>query len=145
MTYIAQKPCHLAGQAFLIGDLVPDEVIHPGNAKNLLKMGIIAEAGGEKATGTLVAKEETKSEPMVITIRTKEGELELEPTAEGIQAVFAVLTSAAKDVEPTIKAMTDADALILLDLADSRKTVKELARDRALEISQEGEESEGDH
>lgn len=145
MTYIAQKPCHLAGQAFLIGDLVPDEVIHPGNAKNLLKMGIIAEAGGEKATGTLVAKEETKSEPMVITIRTKEGELELEPTAEGVQAVFAVLTSAAKDVEPTIKAMTDADALILLDLADSRKTVKELARDRALEISQEGEESEGDH
>lgn len=145
MTYIAQKPCHLAGQAFLIGDLVPDEVIHPGNAKNLLKMGIIAEAGGEKATGTLVAKEETKSEPMVITIPTKEGELELEPTAEGVQAVFAVLTSAAKDVEPTIKAMTDADALILLDLADSRKTVKELARDRALEISQEGEESEGDH
>lgn len=145
MAYIAQKPCHLAGQAFLIGDLVPDEVIHPGNAKNLLKMGIIAEAGGEKATGTLVAKEETKSEPMVITIRTKEGELELEPTAEGVQAVFAVLTSAAKDVEPTIKAMTDADALILLDLADSRKTVKELARDRALEISQEGEESEGDH
>lgn len=144
MAYIAQKPCRLAGQAFLIGDIVPDEVIHPGNAKNLLKMGIIAEAGGETATETLVVKERV-SEPMVITIHTKEGDLELEPTAEGIQAVFNVLTTSAKDVEPTIKAMTDADALILLDLADSRKSVKELARDRALEISQEGEESEGDH
>jgi hypothetical protein len=145
MAYIAQKPCRLAGQAFLIGDIVPDEVIHPGNAKNLLKMGIIAEAGGELATGTLVAEEGAVSAPLVITIHAKEGDLELEPTAEGIQAVFDVLTASAKDVEPTIKAMTDADALILLDLTDSRKTVKELARDRALEISQEGEESEGDH
>lgn len=144
MAYIAQKPCRLAGQAFLIGDLVPDEVIHPGNAKNLLKMGIIAETSGDHIS-IFQAAEGATSEPMVITIHSKDGDLELEPTPEGIQAVFDVLTSSAKDVEPTIKAMTDADALILLDLADSRKSVKELARDRALEISQEGEESEGDH
>ena len=42
MTYVAQKPCRLAGQAFLIGDVIPDEVIHPGAAKNLLRMGIIS-------------------------------------------------------------------------------------------------------
>lgn len=144
MAYIAVKPCKFAGQSFRIGDSVPDEAIHPGAIRNLIKMGLIAEA---EATATKAADAEKEATPTIkITIHAKEGDLILTPTAEGLQAIFDVLTSSIATAEPTIDEMTDGDALILLDVADNRKSIKELCRTRAQEISEplEDEESEGD-
>ena len=72
--------------------------------------------------------------------------MRLDLTPEGLQAVFDVLTKKVGEAEATINGMTDPDALILLNLADSRKTVKELTetRGKALSEALEGAESEGE-
>lgn len=139
MTYVALKPCSFAGQAFRIGDPIPGELIHQGSAKNLLQMKIIAKAGNtEGSENTIVIPDPALS----IGIKTEEGTLVLEPTEEGVQDVFSVLTSTADEAVDIIKEMTDADALILLHMSDGRKTIKAAAEERAKALS--AEESEGE-
>lgn len=136
MAYVAIKPCKFAGQAFLIGDTVPDEVIHPGNAKNLVKMGLIAPTG-ETATAPAKVKEVIKKEPVAIKIHMDDGDVTVEPTADGLQSVFDILSGTATKAEATIKKMTDPESLLLLHVADSRKSVKNLAEERAKELAGE--------
>lgn len=149
MAFIAVKPCKFAGQRFRIGEEIPADVIQPGAAKNLIKMGVIAKRENVEfyETAELDTIEEGIRMPDAeIIIHAEEGDMPLNPTTEGLQAIFDVLTSNVSDAEPIIKEMTDGDALILLHLADSRKSIKELAetRAKALNAPQEGEESEGD-
>ena len=134
MTYIALKPCRFAGQDFRIGDTIQGDLIHPGAVENLVQMKKIAKAEAETITIPAPA--------FNIAVNVEEGELHLEPTEEGIQDIFSVLTSNAKDAEEIVKTMTDADALILLHMSDGRKAIKTAAENRAKEIS--AEESEGE-
>lgn len=138
MTYVALKPCRFAGQEFRIGDPIPGDLIHQGSAKNLIQMKIIARTGGVEAEQTVVIP----APALRIGIKTEEGILCLEPTEEGVQAVFSVLTSTTTEAEEIIKEMTDSDALILLHMSDGRKTIKAAAQERAKEIG--AEESEGE-
>ena len=143
MAFVAVKPCRFAGQSFRIGESVPDEVIHPGAVRNLIKMGLIAETD---AAGKRAEEPQKENSTISITIQAEEGDLILTPTPEGLQAIFDVLSSKAADAEPIIESITDGDALILLDVSDSRKSIKELCRARAQEIAEplEEEESAGD-
>ena len=139
MAYVALKPCCFAGQRFLIGEIVPDEVVHPGNANNAIRMGLIAKQDGA-AVPAAVSGEETEThtvETMTVTIHAEEGDLPLNLTAEGLQAVVDVLTSKVEDAEPIVEAMTDGDALILLHLTDTRKSVKSAAEARAKALNEE--------
>lgn len=136
MAYVALKPCCFAGQKFRIGDRVPDELIHPGSVKNLVSYGVIAEADTEgvaTTTNPVASPAATRS----ILVRAESGEMELEPTDEGIQDVFTVLIGKTADAESVINQMTDGDALILLHMADSRKAVKAAAEARAKALSPE--------
>ena len=146
MAYVALKPCCFAGHRFRIGETVPDELIHPGNAKNAVKMGLIAEHAGE--AGTPAKTPETPVIPpvekMTVNIHAEEGDLPLDLTQEGLQAVVDVLTSNVEGAEPIIAAMTDGDALILLHLTDTRKSVKNAAEARAKALNENLEESAGD-
>lgn len=149
MAYVAIKPCKFAGQSFRIGEVVPAVVIQPGAAKNLVKMGIIAEQDGEPIESTIETagiKEEALLPDAKVVIHAEEGDMELNLTQEGLQAIFDVLTANVSNAEPIINEMTDEDALILLHVSDSRKSVRELAETRAKALSavQEGEESEGE-
>lgn len=146
MAYTAIKPCRFAGQSFKVGESVPAEVIQPGAAQNLVKMGIIA-AEGTKAQ-TAAPQQGTIEAPstVTVTIHTEEGDLPLDVTLTGVQAVFDVLTSNVSDAEPIVGEMTDPDALILLHVSDKRKSVQEAAESRAnaLSAEQEDEENEGE-
>ena len=147
MAFTALKPCKFAGQRFRIGEEIPADVIQPGAAKNLIKMGIIGERKDEYPTAEPDTIEEGIRLPDVeIIIHAEEGDMPLNPTPEGLQAIFDVLTSNVSNAEPIINEMTDEDALILLHISDSRKSIKELAetKAKALNAPQEGEESEGD-
>lgn len=148
MAYIATKPCRMAGQSFRIGETIPAEFIQPGAVRNLVKMGIIAEEGENTITEPKITVTENAAvaPEIKVVIHAKEGDLELNPSQEGLQAIFDVLTDNVTAAEATIKEMTDEDALILLHIADSRKSIKELAeaRAKALSAPQEGEESEGE-
>lgn len=144
MAYVALKPCCFAGHRFRIGETVPDELVHPGNADNAVKMGLIARQPGE-ATQTVAqtaAKVCTAVETMSVTIHAEKGDMDLNLTAKGLQAVVDVLTSKVEDAEPIVAAMTDADALILLHCTDNRKSVKVAAETRAQALNEEHEGGE---
>ena len=148
MKLIAQKPCSFNGEQFYIGDEIPVEYVL--NLTAMVNYGIIAivpdseddsgtgsEGGGscEKTYNNIVIPDVTLS----ILVRTENGDEMLEPTDEGIQDVFTVLIGKATDAEAVINQMNDEDALILLHMSDSRKSVKALAEARAKAISQESE------
>lgn len=135
MTLIAKKPCSFGGEKFFIGNPIPAEyVINPREQE---KMGVLTIVDGDvPSTG------KTPSAPHItIEVKTEEGVLPLEVTAIGVQAVFDVLTAKADDAEPIINEMTDGDALILLHICDSRKTIKAAAEARAQVLNSEPEEA----
>lgn len=126
MAYTALKPCKFAGQAFKIGEHIPDELVQPGAAKNLIKASVIAR------------KESKTSDLISLLIPVEEGDLQLELTPEGIQSVFDVLNSNVTNAVAIIKEMTDVDALILIDIQDTRKSVKEATEARGKELAANG-------
>ena len=138
MAYVALKPCCFAGQNFKIGEIVPDAIVHPGNANNLVKMGVIAEQNTHQETVVVHEPLDT----MAVVIHADGGDMPLNLTAKGLQAVVDVLTSTVDEAEPIVEAMTDGDALILLHAADSRKGIKAAAEDRAQALI--AEESAGE-
>ena len=123
MKLIAKKPCCFEGKKFYIGDEIPSDYVL--NPESMEKMGVIAIVGNaQPATVELL-------------IPCEEGDMALEPTLDALQDVFGVLASKAADAEPIIKKMTDNDALILLHLSDSRKSIKDAVEARAKEINVE--------
>lgn len=141
MAYVALKPCCFAGIRFKIGDTVPDEVIHPGTAKNLVKMNVIATQGQEPVEVITIPAESK----IQINVRVEEGNMPLEVTEDGLQAIFDVLCGNVSEAESVIERMTDSEALILLHISDSRKSIKEAAEARAKALDKaEGQESEGE-
>jgi len=136
MTYVALKPCSFAGQNFRIGEVIQGDLIRPGHAKNLVEMKKIAPTNGDAEKIVIPAP------AFSIAVNVEEGEMRLEPTEEGIQAIFSVLTGKTAEAEEIVKTMTDADALILLHMSDGRKTIKTAAENRAKEISTEISEGE---
>ena len=136
MKLIARKPCGFGGKKFYIGDEIPAEyVLEP---KLQEKMGVLAIVKDEAAAPDPVES----AESMEVVIHAKEGDMPLNLTQDGLQAVVDVLTSKAADAKPVIEQMTDGDALILLHIADSRKEIKTAAENRAKAMSAEETDKE---
>ena len=131
---IALKPCSFGGNKYYIGDEIPAEYVASPAAQE--KLGTLKAVG----VGTEEVEQENVDIPvssLAIIVQNEGEEMTLEPTAKGVQDIFNVLTSNVSDAEPIISQMDDGDALILLHLADSRKTIKEAAELRATEIAGE--------
>ena len=122
---VALKPCSFGGKKFFIGDEVPPELVIDPAAQ--VKFGTLASASLEEEGGNIVVP----SSSLSIIVKNDGEELTLEPTDRGIQDVFNVLIGTVDNAEAIINEMEDNDALILLHLADSRKTVKAAAEARA--------------
>ncbi len=127
MKLIAKKPCSFGGKKFYIGDEIPAEYILDPKAQE--KLGVLA-CVGEEITPVTVP----------IAVQSAKGKMELNITGEGMQSIFDVLTGKANEVEPIIKEMTDGDALILLHITDSRKSIQSAAEARAHELEEAGEQ-----
>ena len=144
MKLIARKPCSFGGERFYIGDEIPPELVLSPEAQE--KMGVLAivrdDAGAPAHTDLGDPAGDITVIPVVV--RSEKGDLTLELTQEGLQAVVDVLTSKVEDAEPVVAAMTDADALILLHSTDTRKAIKAAAEARAEAIDEKPEESAGD-
>lgn len=138
--YVALKPCRFAGKDFLIGDHIPAELLQPGAAPALIKMGKIADPHAEKAAPAIVAPVSTNLE---LTVPVEEGRLALNVTKEGLQSIFDILCTNVEGAEKIIDEMTDSDALILLHIVDGRKSIKTAAEERAQAIVPEDEDEEG--
>lgn len=128
---IALKPCSFGGKKFYIGDEIPAEFV--SNPEAQAKLGTLAAVEVESKVvidETIVIPDPTFS----IIVKKDDEELTLKPTDKGIQDVFNVLIGKTTDAESIINQMEDEDALILLHLADSRRTVKEMAETRAKKL-----------
>ena len=134
MAYTALRPCCFSGEKFTVGQSVPAELIRPGVADALVKMGVIAPQGGQapKAAPAPV-------EAVTLTVHAEEGDLALTMSVEALQSVIDVLTGVANQAGEIIAGMTESDALILLHCADSRKTVMAAAEARGKALSEAGE------
>ena len=139
MKLIANKPCSFGGKRYYIGDEVPAESVL--NPKELEKLGVltVVKDGGQDAPAEVPG---ASSNAMELVVHAEEGDMPLNVSKDGIQAVVDAVTSAADDAVAIAKAMTDGDALILLHRIDSRKTVKAAAEARALDLI--SEESAGE-
>lgn len=145
MKLIAKKPCSFGGERFYIGDEIP--VARVLNPRAQEKMGVLAIVPDDVGAPALVVDpaEPVSDVAMIpVLIHAEEGDLPLNLTQEGIQAVVDVLTSNVDDAEPVIEAMTDGDALILLHAIDGRKGVKTAAEARAQALNGDSEESAGE-
>ena len=136
MAYTALRPCCFAGEKFTVGQSVPAEVIRPGVADALVKMGVIAPQGGQAQDPKAVP---APVEAVTLTVNAEEGDLALTVSVKALQSVIDVLTGAANQAEGIIQDMTEGDALILLHCADSRKTVMAAAEARGKALSEAGE------
>lgn len=121
MKLIARQPCSFGGKKFYIGDEVPAE--------------LVLDAKAQEKKNVLAICEETRLEvpapAITVNVHAEEGDMPLELTGEGLQAIFDVLNGTADEAADIIEDMTDGDALILLHVTDKRKSVKEAAEARA--------------
>ena len=138
MKLIARKPCSFGGKKFYIGDEIPVEYVKDPATQEKMGVLVIVEDtdndGGESAAvQPIVISDPT----LTICVHVNGEDMELEPTDGGIQDIFNVLIGNASQAEAIIGEMTDEDALILLHMADSRKSVKAAAEARAKVLAQE--------
>ena len=142
MKLIARKPCSFGGKKFYIGDEIPAEHVMNPNAQE--KRGVLAIVADDAVATPPAEPKEIRNEvdAMTVVIRVKDGDLPLNLTKEGLQAVVDALTVKPADAEDIIEKMDDGDALILLHKVDSRKAIKEAAETRAKVLNPE--ESAGD-
>jgi hypothetical protein len=132
MKLIAKQPCSFGGKKFFIGDEIPAGfVVNPVEQE---KMGVLVRVAQEHPA---------PKSPIAILIHAEEGDMEFCPTPEGLQAIFDALTGTADEAKAIAAEMTDCEALILLHMADGRKSVKAAAEARGKEISKPDEEQEG--
>lgn len=145
MKLIAKKPCSFGGEKFYIGDEIPVEYVLDPVAQE--RLGVLAIVKVDDAEGGQGGDHECPPQPIVISdptlticVHVNGEDVELEPTDNGLQDIFNVLIGPAEAAAAIIKEMDDEDALILLHMADSRKSVKNAAEARAKAIR----ESEGE-
>lgn len=144
MKLIARQPCSFGGEKFYIGNEIPAEYVM--DVKKQEQMGVLAVVMNDSDTAQPVAAPANADDKTVtINIEAEEGILPLTVSIDGLQLLFDVLTSNAEEAVGIVEQMEEDDALILLHLADSRKTIKKAAEARAKEINrEEGAEEAGE-
>ena len=138
MELIALKPCSFGGKKFYIGDEIPVESVLDPKAQE--QMGVLVQvdpAQGRLAPAPAPEVVLKEVDTMTVVIGAKEGDLPLNLTQEGLQAVVDVLTVKPAEAVSIIEKMEDGDALILVHIMDSRKAVKEAAEKRAKDLNTE--------
>lgn len=118
--YIAKKVCTFAGNSFLKGEAIPKELVLKSKVPELVKTGVIE-----------VVEDTCGSGKYIIPVHAEEGDLMVELSNEELVQVFDVLQSGADEAKQVIDNMTCNDALILIDVVESRKGIREYVKKHA--------------
>lgn len=143
MKLFAKKPCSFCGNQFFIGEEIPAEyVLDPNGQEKAGVLTIVGSDSGEDLDSEFTAT--VGQVKFTIPIHAEEGDMLLELTEEELVSVTDVLQESAEAAKAIIDTIESENALILLDVLDSRKGVKTLVRARAnvLFPSEEGEAAE---
>lgn len=128
MKYTCLKAATFNGTKFHPGDVVEAEMIHPGRAKAMQDMGIIAEAR-EPEKGTIC-----------LPITAEGGTVEIDASVEAVIQAVCILQQRAEEAVETIATVEDQNTLVLVNACDSRKTVKNAAKERGIFLEDHTEE-----
>ena len=154
MELVAKKPCSFGGRKFYIGDEVPAEmVLDPASQEKLGVLSVLKDREGEgpavtftreqvdgmiaeavtglAMTDAFAGGEITLAEPCVGIMIREDPAGVVHAAPEEIRQVFAIMQANADEGVRMIAEVTDENILILLHVADSRKTIKNAARERA--------------
>lgn len=143
MKLIAKKPCSFGGKQFYIGDEIPaKDVLNPTVQEKRGVLTCVSEEAHVSNGPDTFTKADTPPATVPIILNDAQGKLELNVTPAGLQSVFDVLTTKAKEAEAIVNTMTDNDVLILVCAADSRKTIQEAAETRAKQLIAENNPDE---
>ena len=127
MSYIAKKVCRFGGVDFLIGNPIPDELINKDRVADLVKMGVISEVP------EYVEAQEGQVK-FALVMRSDEGDLAMEFTENEVQQVFDVLQGNVDEAKAVISEVTSGNVLLMVEVLDSRKSVKSHVSERAAEL-----------
>lgn len=88
MKYKALKPCSFAGVSYLVGDIIPDGIVHASASVRLTRGGVLEAVDGVGATppltSTLETEDEVPEEPIIEeVIESVEPEIDEEPEIDG--------------------------------------------------------------
>ena len=137
MKLIAKKPCSFGGKQFYIDDEIPAEIVLDPKAQEKRGVLVCVDAQGQPQPEPQLAPARTVN----ISVSTDDGQpIDLDVYPEGLNEVFAALMSNATTAEEIVNQMTDGDALILLHMTDSRKSIKAAAEARAKALQEAGEQ-----
>lgn len=138
MQYLCTKQLTAGGITYCPGEIIPDGVILPERSSKLLRNGYISKL----KESMQIEWEEMESvgmnvpETVLITVNRESDEENQQGTAvpatpEEIQQVFSIMQLNAEDGAKAITEVQSENVLILLHAADSRKTIKNAAKEQA--------------
>lgn len=129
--FIANKPCTFRGQNFLIGEVIPTELIDERAIGRLKQMRVITEVDADAKTTVKTASANTISVPIV----GNDGEFTVELQKDTANLLFNVLQHNTEDATVMIEGITDTDLLLCIHALDGRKNIKKLAKERATALN----------
>lgn len=139
--YIAKKPCSFGGKRFLIGDVIPSDLILPENVSRVVAYGQIAVV--EDGIDTSAA--ESGTEGIVLRVQGDGEEHSVALTNEELQLIFDTLQMSAENAVKSMELFKSEDALILLHATDTRKTVRKAIEARAEALTAEAKTQQSDN
>lgn len=141
MSLIAKKPCSFGGRRFFIGDEVPAELVACPEVQE--QLGVITIVGEEllPAYGNADIPEIVVMIPVEMGTDGENAQVMSVPaTPEDIKQVFSIMQMSADEGVRAIVDVTSEHVLILLHAADSRKKIKNVAKERADSLFSAGDD-----
>jgi len=131
MNYIALKPCRFNGNNYVAGDTIPGDAVVPSRVQVLKIQGIIAN-NPELEKRPVSAPASPAKHKIPIIKATGRFEIELAP--EQILIALEIIQKVTDEAIKDINSIDCEETLILIDRIDSRKSVRDAAKERAAKL-----------
>ncbi len=137
MKYFANKPCKFAGNNYLIGDVIPAEVLVPSRIESLKKAGIISESPATIVAGEVFEQviDDLKGSLLRVPVYGDGNEVHCFLCTEfEINAIFTILQKTIEEATEIIASEKSENVLNIIKNIDSRKGIKVAASSRITEL-----------
>ena len=129
MGYICQKTLTLFGTEYQPGAIIPAEAVLGSRVRSLMTCGYIV----DEATGNTAPAEEAPDDGIVHVpvMQGTSDELDVPITKDDATLIFCLMQETAEKAIWEVNEINDENVLIVIHATDSRKSVKNAAKERA--------------
>lgn len=129
--FIALKPCKFAGQNFLAGESIPEELVDARAVRRLKKQRVLMVVDEQKEEQKEVVIVPAGKQLFAVPILADGGELSVELEPEELKTLFMVLQNNADKAGKLVAEQVNKDLLLCIHALDNRKSVQNAAKDKA--------------